>query len=158
MKKMKILVLAAVLTACAGGAFAAELQVPPGYRATLVPADKAELLFIKPGDRLDMLVSLEAVMKDDRRENITASILQNVLVLDTVDKDGIHAVLLALNPNEAQYAMLSQSAKYQIHFTIRGKGDTEMHPMEIAGFSKLFRGSDDKPEGKEAPAKPAADK
>lgn len=144
------------MTLCAAAAKAEELnmKVPPGYRATVVQADKAEFLFIKPGDRLDMLVTFDAVMKDNSKEKVTASILQNVLVLDTVSKDGVNAVVLALNPNEAQYAMLSLG--YQVHFTIRGKGDTELHPMEIASFKRLLRGdSDEKPAKKEDPAKPA---
>ena len=153
MKKMKMLALTAVLAGCAGASFAAELAVPPGYRATVVPAEKAELLFIKPGDRLDMLVTFDAVMKDDRKEKVTASILQNVLVLDTAIKDGVCAGVVALNPNEAQYAMLSLA--YQVHFTIRGKDDMALHPMEIATFKRLIRSdSDEKPVGKE-PAKPA---
>jgi Flp pilus assembly protein CpaB len=156
MKKMKLVLLTAVMAVCAAGANAEDLnmKVPPGYRATVVPADKAEFLFIKPGDRLDMLVTFDAQMKDNSKEKVTASILQNVLVLDTVCKGGVYAVVLALNPNEAQYAMLSLG--YQVHFTIRGKGDTEMHPMEIASFRRLIKGdSDDKPAKKEEPAKPA---
>ena len=154
MKKMKLVLLAAVMTVCAGAGLAAEMQVPPGYRAVVVPADKAEFLFIKPGARIDMLVTFDARMKDDTKEKVTASILQNVLVLDTVCKDGINAVVLALNPNEAQYAMLSLA--YQIHFTIRGKGDTELHPMEIASFKRLIKGDpEEKPAKKEEPAKPA---
>lgn len=154
MKKVKLVLLAAVMAVCAGAGFAAEMQVPPGYRATVVPAEKAELIFIKPGDRLDMLVTFDALMKDGTKEKVTASILQNVLVLDTVNKDGVRAVVLALNPNEAQYAMLSLN--YQVHFTVRGKGDTELHPMEIASFKRLIRSdSDDKPAAKEEPAKTA---
>jgi Flp pilus assembly protein CpaB len=158
MKNMRSAVLAAALLVCAGAGFAAELAVPPGYRATIVPADKLETLFIKAGDRLDMTVTFSAVMADDRRETVTASILQNVLVLDTVDKGGLHAVVLALNPNEAQYAMLSLTDGYRIHFTIRGKGDTEVHPMEIASFRRLIRGDSEdkpavKPADKPAPAK-----
>lgn len=156
MKKIKLVLLAAVMTVCAAGAMAEDLnmKVPPGYRATVVQADKAEFLFIKPGDRLDMLVTFDAQMKDNSKEKVTASILQNVLVLDTVCKDGIYAVVLALNPNEAQYAMLSYA--YQIHFTIRGKGDVEMHPMEIASFKRLIRGDKEEKGGnREAPEKPA---
>ena len=156
MKKMKLVLLTAIMAVCAVGAKAEDLnmKVPTGYRATVVQADKAEFLFIKPGDRLDMLVNFDALMKNDTKEKVTATILQNVLVLDTVCKDGIYAVVLALNPNEAQYTMLSYA--YQIHFTIRGKGDMEMHPMEIASFKRLIRGdSEEKPAKKEEPAKPA---
>lgn len=158
MKNMRLTVMAAVMALCAGAGFAAELAVPAGYRAVVVPAEKAELFFIKPGARLDMTVTFNAVMGDNRKETVTASILQNVLVLDTLDKDGVRAVVLALNPNEAQYAMLSLTEGYKIHFTIRGKGDTEMHPMEIASFRRLIKsGPDDKPADKpaekEAPAR-----
>ena len=127
------------------------MKVPPGYRATVVPTDKAGFLFIKPGD---MLVTFDALMKDSSKEKVTASILQNVLVLDTVCKDGVYAVVVALNPNKAHYAMLSLA--YQIHFTIRGKGDTEMHPMHIASFKRLIKSDPDyKPARKEEPSKPA---
>jgi Flp pilus assembly protein CpaB len=162
MKNMKMVVLTAVLAVCAGAAFAAEPAVPPGYRAAFVPADRAEMLFIQPGSRLDMTVTFGARMTDDRKETVTATILQNVLVLDTVDKDGLHGVLLALNPNEAQYAMLCLTDGYRVHFTMRGKGDTEMHPMEIASFKRLFVGDSEdkaaeknaeKPADKPAPAK-----
>lgn len=154
MKKMKMLGLAALLAVCAGAGFAAELAVPKGYRATVVPAERAELLFIKPGGRLDMTVTFNALMGDGRKETVTASILQNVLVLDTVQKDGLNAVVIALNPDEAQYAMLSLTEGYKIHFTIRGKDDTGMHPMEIASFKRLIRSDkEDKPAEKEGPAK-----
>ena len=145
MKKMKMLALTAVLAGCAGASFAAELAVPPGYRATVVPTERVELHYIKPGDRLDMTVTFDAVMKDGT-QTLTATILQNVLVLDTVDKGDLHGVVLALNPNEAQYAMLSLKKNYRINFTIRGRGDMEMHPMEMAAFQKLFgAGAGDKP-------------
>ena len=154
MKTMKMLLLAAVAAVCAGTGFAAELNAPMGYRATVVAAEKAELLFIKPGDRLDMTVTFNALMGDNRKETVTATILQNVLVLDKADKGGVHAVVIALNPNEAQYAMLSLNEGYKVHFTIRGKGDTEMHPMEIASFKKLIRSTpEEKPAGKEEAAK-----
>ena len=47
-------------------------------------------------------------------------------------------VALALNPNEAQYLAL---AKKQGDTTVvlRGLGDLEMHPMEMASFRKLFK-------------------
>lgn len=147
MKTTRIAVFAAVMTVCAGAAFAgaAKLNVPPGYRATVVPTERVELHYIKPGDRLDMTVTFDAVMKDGT-QTLTATILQNVLVLATVDKGDLHGVVLALNPNEAQYAMLSLKKNYRINFTIRGKGDMEMHPMEMAAFQKLFgAGAGDKP-------------
>ncbi len=157
MRTARIAVLTAVMVGWAGAAFAgpAALNVPPGYRATVVPAGRAELYFIKPGNHLDMTVTFKAMMRDGAQP-VTATILQDVLVLDTLDKDGMHAVLLALNPNEAQYAMLSLTEGYRINFTIRGKGDVELHPMEIASFQRLYSDGPDKAPGKEASDKTPA--
>lgn len=158
MKTFKTLAMAAVLSLGAALGFAAELAVPPGYRAVVVPVEKSELAFIKPGSRLDMTVTFSALLKDDRKELVTATILQNLLVLATLDKGGVRALVLALNPNEAQYANLSMAEGYRINFIIRGKGDMEMHPMEIASFRRLIRGGDEeKPaEKKEADKKEPA--
>ncbi len=153
MKKTRILLTAAALALCAAAGHAAGLKVPDGYRAAAVPADRAELRLIKPGDRLDMTVTFSALMKDGRKETLTATILQNVLVLDVVDKGGVRAVVLALNPNEAQYAMLSLSDGYRVHFTLRGPKDVAMYPMEMAGFSKLFGASAERPAAGEAEAR-----
>lgn len=154
MGKTRSWLAAAAVALFAAGAHAAELDVPLGYRAVVMPVSKAEFLFIKPGSRLDMTVTFTAVMKDDRKELITATMLQNLLVLDTVDKGGVRAVVLALNPNEAQYAELSLSEGYRINFTVRAKGDMELHPMEIASFRRLIRGGEeDKDAGKDKPAK-----
>jgi Flp pilus assembly protein CpaB len=155
MKTFKMLAIAAVLALGAGYGFAAELAVPPGYRAVVVPVEKAELAFIKPGSRLDMTVTFSALLKDDRKELVTATILQNLLVLATLDKGGTRALVLALNPNEAQYANLSMAEGYRINFIIRNPGDRELHPMEIASFRRLIRGDkeEEKAEEKAAPAK-----
>ncbi len=42
MKTMKAMILTAAVAFCAGAGFAAELAVPPGYRAVVVPVEKAE--------------------------------------------------------------------------------------------------------------------
>lgn len=138
MNRTRILLTAAVLAVCAGAGYAAGVKVPEGYRATVVPAERAELHFIKPGDRLDMTVTFAALMKDDRKETVTATILQNVLVLGVVDKGDLHAVVLALNPNEAQYLALSMK-QGEVAVIVRGLGDVELHPMEIASFKRLIK-------------------
>lgn len=149
MKNLKAVFAAAVLSLCAVPGFAAEPAVPLGYRAVVLPVAAAELAFIKPGSRLDMTVTFSALLKDDRKEQVTATILQNVLVLDTLDKGGVRALVLALNPNEAQYANLSMSEGYRINFTIRNPGDLELHPMEIASFRRLIRGGPEEKSGEE---------
>ncbi|MFA6028236.1 MAG: RcpC/CpaB family pilus assembly protein [Elusimicrobiota bacterium] len=114
----------------------------PGYRGVALPISSNQVVFLKKGDRVDVLVTFDAKMADDRKEKVTATILQNVLVVNVQkptkadDKEGI--VELLLNPNEAQYAALS-IMQGQIHISIRSRGDTEMHPMEMASFRKLFK-------------------
>ena len=137
------------------------VKVPPGYRGCVLPLENDLLRLIKPGDRVDILVSFDAVMGDNRKEKVTATILQNVLVLGVgsnlgqglsiaqakdkaksesadqafSDKMGLS---LALNPNEEQYLSLSQE-QGKVSVVVRGLGDVELHPMEIASFKRLIK-------------------
>jgi pilus assembly protein CpaB len=137
------------------------VKIPPGYRGATLPIDQEMKLLIKPGDRVDVLVTFDALMNDGRKEKVTATILQNVLVIavGTNLGQGMNAkqfqamgakeektaafsekasVSLALNPNEAQYLALAIK-QGDTTVIMRGLGDQEMHPMEMASFRKLFR-------------------
>jgi len=137
------------------------VKIPPGYRGAVVPIDSNLLKLIKPGDRIDILVTFDALMADNRKEKVTATILQNVLVLgvgsnlgqgltaqqfgDKAKEEKKNAAFaekgilsVALNPNEAQYLALAMK-QGEITVVVRGLGDIEMHPMEMASFRKLFR-------------------
>lgn len=123
----------------AGGA---PLAVPPGYRGVALPVQAYQLQFLEAGARIDVLTTFEAMLTDKRKEWVTATLLQNVLVLDVKapacgTQDG--AIQLALNPNEANYVSLAIQSKKIVSIALRGKGDLEMHPMEMASFRKLFR-------------------
>jgi len=48
------------------------------------------------------------------------------------------ALSLALNPNEAQYLALS-AKQGSVDVIVRGLGDVELHPMEIASFKRLIK-------------------
>lgn len=115
-----------------------------GYRGTALPVGGSQLLFLKKGDRVDVLVTFDAKMEDDgkeRKEKITATFLQNIVVLNVTRPekvDGTGAVELLLNPVEAQYAALAL-AQGTITITQRAAGDTELHPMEMASFRKLIK-------------------
>jgi pilus assembly protein CpaB len=137
-------------------------KIPPGYRGAVVPISADLLHLIKPGDRVDILVTFEALMNNNQREKVTATILQNVLVLG-VGQDlgqGLSAqqvkertsaeqqvaafqetgiLSVALNPNEVQYLALAQKQGESITVVLRGLGDVEMHPMQMASFRNLFR-------------------
>jgi len=137
------------------------VKVPPGYRGCMMPLDSDLLALIKPGDKIDVLVTFDAVMGDNRKEKVTATILQNVLVLgvgtnlgqglsaaQAKSKTGQEAadaafsekgaLSLALNPNETQYLALSMK-QGDVTVVVRGLGDIELHPMEIASFKRLIK-------------------
>jgi Flp pilus assembly protein CpaB len=137
------------------------VKVPPGYRGCVLPLENDLLRLVKPGDRVDILVTFDAVMGDNRKEKVTATILQNVLVLgvgsnlgqgmssaqakakdksESVDQSFSDkmGLSLALNPNEAQYLSLSQE-QGRVSVVVRGLGDVELHPMEIASFKRLIK-------------------
>ncbi len=52
---------------------------------------------------------------------------------------GVGVVVLALNPNEMQYAALFSGKDQTLWLARRGKGDVETPPMEMASARKLFR-------------------
>jgi len=137
------------------------VKVPPGYRGCALPLENELMRLIKPGDRVDILVTFDAVMGDNRKEKVTATILQNVLVLGVgtnlgqgmssiqakakdaqVSADQAFSdkgsLSLALNPQEAQYLSLSMK-QGDVNIIVRGLGDMELHPMEIASFKRLIK-------------------
>ncbi len=137
------------------------VKIPPGYRGAILPINPAMRDLIKPGDHVDVLVTFNAKMADGHKEKVTATILQNLMVLAVGDNmgQGLNAkqskalnsqqsqlsslsdkasVSVALNPDEAQYLALSMK-EGRVTVILRGLGDLEMHPMEMASFRKLFK-------------------
>ncbi|MEF3280259.1 MAG: Flp pilus assembly protein CpaB [Elusimicrobiota bacterium] len=136
------------------------VKVPPGYRGAMLSIDSEMTKLIKPGDRVDILVSFDAIV-GEKKEKVTATILQNVLVLgvgsnlgqgmtsDLAKKQSSQeaamqsfsdkgSLSLALNPIEAQYLALSQEIG-KVNVVVRALGDVEIHYMEIASFKKLIK-------------------
>lgn len=138
------------------------LRVPPGYRAAMLPLETGLKSMVKPGDRVDVLVTFDAIMPDGRREKATATILQNILVLSVGrdlgagmtsdrlklaeradEKDAAFSekagISLAVNPLELQYLTLAiQQGSTSIG--LRSPGDMVMSPIEIINMRKLFGG------------------
>lgn len=113
-------------------------DIPPGYRGVTIPVKHHQLVNIKRGDRVDVLVTFDAAIgepSDQRRETVTATLLQNVIVFSI----GKGIVELVLNAHEAQYAVLAIDEQKSIWIVRRGKGDTEMQPLDMAAFRKLFQ-------------------
>lgn len=132
-------------TAAAAPAPAAAPGLVQGYRGTTLPVGGDQVLYVKKGDRVDVLVTFDAKTQDkdkkERKEKVTATILQNVVVLNVrrpEKVDDLGAVELLLNPVEAQYAALSL-AQGSIHIAVRAVGDVELHPMEMASFRRLIK-------------------
>jgi len=116
--------------------------VPAGYRGVTVTLPGDQLLFINKGDFIDITVTFQAVMKNDKKELVTATILQNVKVINILKPEspfGQGMIQVLLNPNEAQYLELSVVQAKHIGITLRSTGDKELHPMEIASFKKLIK-------------------
>lgn len=100
---MNIRSLAVVLVLAASPAFSAEKApaMPAGYRAMALPFPSHQLVFIEPGDRIDIMVTFSAVMGEKaktRKEEVTATIMQNVVVSAVNRAEGV--VQLLFNPNE----------------------------------------------------------
>lgn len=138
------------------------VKVPPGYRGAALGIDPEMRGLVKPGDRVDVLLTFDALMGDGRREKVTATILQNVLVM-SVGRDlgpGLTArplrgspaaderaaafsekamITLALNPLELQYlALATQQGSTAIG--VRAPGDVIMTPLPMANLRRLFDG------------------
>ncbi|OGS55718.1 MAG: hypothetical protein A3J79_05410 [Elusimicrobia bacterium RIFOXYB2_FULL_62_6] len=112
----------------------------PGYRGTAITVSGDQLLFVKKGDRVDVLVTFDAATKE-AKEKVTATILQNVIVINALKPARMEdkgVVELLLNPNEAQYLALSD-AQGQVSIAIRAPGDVGMKAMEMASFRKLIK-------------------
>lgn len=138
------------------------LKVPPGYRAAALGIDQEMRGMVKPGDRVDVLVTFDAMMADGRKEKATATILQNILVLavgrnlgqgmtasqfkstsEAEDRSAAlsdkAAISLAVNPRELQFlALAAQQGTTSIG--LRSPGDTELHPVQVSLLRQLLGG------------------
>ncbi|MBI3547594.1 MAG: Flp pilus assembly protein CpaB [Elusimicrobia bacterium] len=136
-------------------------KVPPGYRALPIPVEPEFMSMIKPGDRVDIVVTFDAFMgQENRREKVTATILQGLLVLgvgknlgqaqtaaqwqrsgaDAAQASVIAdkgAISVALNPLELQYLALAMKTG-DVQVGLRGIGDVTISPIEMSTFRKLF--------------------
>lgn len=122
--------------------YAPEARILPGYRGVSLPVSGSQALFLNRGERVDMLVSFDALTGTDTREKVTATILQNVVVTGVHKPAGAGengVVQLLCNPNEAQYAALSLAQGSNITLIRRAPGDIELRPMEIASFRRLIK-------------------
>lgn len=138
------------------------LKVPPGYRAAVLGIDVEMRSLVKPGDRVDVLITFDALLADGRKEKATATILQNILVLavgrnlgqgmtasqfksssEAEDKTAAFAeksaISLAVNPHELQFLALAiQQGTTSVG--LRSRGDVELHTIPISLMRQLLGG------------------
>jgi hypothetical protein len=122
------------------GAKGERMAMPGGYRSVSVPVPGDELMDLRPGDRVDLISVFEA-QGAKHKERFAATVLQNVKVLGLgapKGAEGHGAVLLMLNPMEAQMALLAVR-QGPVGLARRGPGDDEIYPMEMTSYRKLFR-------------------
>lgn len=132
------------------------VKVPPGYRASALPVDRDMAVLMKPGDRVDVVVTVDANMVQGGRQKVTMTILQNLLVL-SVGKDlgsgsggaegelktaafaQQEAISVAVNPIEFQYLALAGETG-RLGVSLRSPGDIEIHPIKLADWPSLLGG------------------
>lgn len=136
------------------------LKVLPNYRAFILAVDNSVASLIKPSDKVDVLLTFDALLKGGAKEKMTATILQDIQVLgvgsnlgqgmdssskaNAAEREANNSAFsdssvlsLSLSPIEAQYLALAKE-EGDVTVIVRSTGDTKVYPIEISSFSKLF--------------------
>lgn len=136
------------------------LKVQPGNRAYILEVKNQIAKMIKPGDKVDILITFDAQMKNSNKEKMSVTILQNILVLgvgsnlgqglDAASKDknkedeqssaafsDMSTLSLSLSLEAAQYLALAEQ-EGEITVVVRAPGDINENSVPITSFSSLF--------------------
>ncbi len=136
------------------------LKVQPGNRAYILEVSNQVAKMIKPGDKVDILITFDAQLKTNSKEKMSVTILQNILVLGVgsnlgqgLDKaaknknkeeeqnnaafSDTSTLSLSLGLEAAQYLALAQE-EGEITVVVRAPGDMNETSVPITSFSSLF--------------------
>ncbi len=142
-------------------------QIAPGKRAVAVPVTEVTSAgkLIKPGDRVDVLVTLNP--GQDRRAVFTNTLFQDVVVLavgrsvtnnmprvveqesgsrrlrtrSLIDYDGFATLTLEVDPRQAQaISLLIASPTASFNFALRNNDDTERMSLTPLSYGELVGG------------------
>lgn len=136
------------------------LKVQPGNRAYILEVNNQVAKMIKPGDKVDILITFDAQLKTNSKEKMSVTILQNILVLgvgsnlgqglDSATKNknredeqnnaafsDTSTLSLSLGLEAAQYLALAQE-EGEIKVVVRAPGDMNETSVPITSFSSLF--------------------
>ncbi|MBR4507946.1 MAG: Flp pilus assembly protein CpaB [Elusimicrobiaceae bacterium] len=136
------------------------LKVQPGNRAYILEVKNQVAKMIKPGDKVDILITFDAQLKNSNKEKMSVIILQNILVLgvgsnlgqglDSAAKNknkedeqnsaafsDMSTLSLSLGLEAPQYLALAEE-EGEITVVVRAPGDMNENSVPITSFSSLF--------------------
>ena len=136
------------------------LKVQPGNRAYILEVKNQVAKMIKPGDKVDILITFDAQLKNSNKEKMSVTILQNILVLgvgsnlgqglDSAAKNknkedeqnsaafsDMSTLSLSLGLEAPQYLALAEE-EGEITVVVRAPGDMNENSVPITSFSSLF--------------------
>lgn len=136
-------------------------KIPVQMRGYVINVPIATASMIKPDDNVDVIVTMEGIMKSGARQKVSFTLLQNIKVLgvgsnlgqgldlktanamknkeeDEAAFSDSSALSLAVNARDAQYLSLAQ-AEGDISVVLRSPGDVTTHVVDVSSFDKLFR-------------------
>ena len=136
-------------------------KIPVQMRGYVISVPLTTASMIKPDDNVDVLLTLEARMKDGTQQKVAMTLLQNIKVLgvgsnlgqgldlkaansmknkeeDEAAFSDSSALSLSLSPRDAQYLALAEE-EGKISVILRSHGDVTNFIMDIATFAKLFQ-------------------
>jgi len=117
-----------------------ESRMRESYPALSVSIASDKVLFVQPGDRIDVLATIDARRpKSSKTIGVTQTLLQNILVLDNRKLEflpGRNILLIAMNYDEVQYAALAWDTA-EIQILSRDKADRDTYPIQPATLDKL---------------------
>ncbi len=117
-----------------------ESRMREAFPALSLSIASDKVMFVRPGDRIDVLATIDGGrVTDAKKQKITITVLQNILVLDNRRSEahpGQNVLLLALNFAEVQSAALAADTS-DIQVMLREKSDTEVHAIDPALLDKM---------------------
>ncbi|MDR1684457.1 MAG: hypothetical protein LBR90_03240 [Elusimicrobiota bacterium] len=98
--------------------------------------DAATAAMAQPGSKVDVLTAFDdAVKKNQQTEAATATLMQEVDVIDVIQEGGKRYLLLRISPIEAQHIALVPVKNIKI--ILRREGDGNIYPLPLASRAAL---------------------
>ena len=130
-----------ILTFCfllSAAAFCGTEEPAAQWRAYALPVDGFTAKLFKQGDIADILFYYDNFLVSGRKEALVATLLQKVRVLDVLKADGDYAVVLQVDPRDAQYLFVCEKSG-KLKPIIRNPNDAAVNVLDLASFSTLFK-------------------